>query len=168
MHIILKAAVAKDGAIGKLGTIPWRIKEDMQRFSSDTTGHPCIMGKKTWLSLSDEYRPLPNRPNIVVTSNPSVVNGQAHTASTLPEAIALAKTLPGADRIYLIGGSGIYEEGMALADGMEITEVDQTVPGADAYFPKWFPHEWEEVERVRGYDPGYEFVNYLRVKQSEP
>ena len=93
MRISLLAAVARNGGIGRDGTIPWRIPEDMGRFRALTMGHPVVMGRRTWDSLPDRFQPLPGRRNIVVTRNPDWRAEGAVRAGSLDEALRLAQSL---------------------------------------------------------------------------
>ena len=69
MTVALVAAIARNGVIGRDGAIPWRIPEDVAHFKELTTGHAVVMGRRTWDSLPDRFRPLPDRRNVVVTRN---------------------------------------------------------------------------------------------------
>lgn len=150
--IIIIAAVCLSRIIGINGKIPWRLKHDMQRFKELTTGNICIMGAETWQSLPKAYKPLENRINIVLTSDPSKYNftdfgvelsnsTRLFTLPNLETALKLAKLGSyGKKNIYLCGGERVYKEGWALADRLEITYVSTTVvPGPNdkvAYFPE--------------------------------
>ena len=91
MKISLVAAVARNGVIGRGGTIPWRLPEDMAHFRELTMGHPVIMGRRTWESLPDRFRPLPGRRNVVVTRNPDWHADGAERAGSLEEALELLR-----------------------------------------------------------------------------
>lgn len=124
-------AQTADGVIGRGGTMPWSLPEDMAFFRRTTTGHPVIMGRRTWESFPPRYRPLPGRTNIVITSEPDRVlrgadPGAVRTAPSYPEAVELARTSAGADRIWVVGGGEVYRQ--ALADpGHPVTEALVTV-----------------------------------------
>ena len=79
MKIQLVAAVARGGVIGRQGAVPWRLAEDMAYFRAVTMGQPVVMGRRTWDSLPDRFRPLPGRRNVVVTHNPKVAERSDHT-----------------------------------------------------------------------------------------
>ncbi|MFW6187013.1 MAG: dihydrofolate reductase [Actinomycetota bacterium] len=129
-------AQTEGGVIGRGGTMPWSLPEDMAFFRRTTTGHPVIMGRRTWESFPERFRPLPGRTNIVITSAPErVVEGAGGaavlTASSYPEAVRLARTSPGAERIWVIGGGEVYRQ--ALADPRDpVTEVLLTTVDLDA------------------------------------
>ena len=130
-------AQSPDGIIGRDGGIPWRVPEDLRFFARVTTGHPVIMGRRTWESFPDRFRPLPHRPNIVVTSRPDTVpeDGTSVWAKpSYPEALRLAESMLGAaGEIWAIGGTGIWAAALAeprlpLTRAL-VTTVDLTVTG---------------------------------------
>lgn len=126
-------AQTADGVIGRAGTMPWSLPEDLAFFRRTTTGHPVVMGRRTWESFPERFRPLPGRTNIVITSVPGRVRaaaGTVLTAASYPEAIALARRAPGAERIWVIGGGEVYRQ--ALADPHDpVTEALVTVLDLD-------------------------------------
>ncbi len=126
MSLALVWAEAWGGVIGDGGTIPWHLPEDLARFRELTTGATVVMGRRTWDSLPERFRPLPGRENIVVTRQPEWQAAGARTAHSLEGALALA----GAEAsVWVIGGGEIYREALPLASRLEITEVDLDVPG---------------------------------------
>ncbi len=159
--IALVAAVAHGRVIGRGGTIPWRLPEDMARFRTATMGAPVIMGRRTWDSLPDRFRPLPGRRNVVVTRNPDWRADGAERAGSLTAALAL---VAGADRVSVIGGGELYDEALPLADELLLTEVDVDAPG-DTFFPR-FDHdafaETQREEHVSADGIPYAFVTYRR------
>ncbi|HXV30730.1 MAG TPA: dihydrofolate reductase [Sinorhizobium sp.] len=142
--IVIVVAVAANGVIGREGDLPWRLSTDMKRFKALTIGKPVVMGRKTWASLG---RPLPGRPNIVVTRNPQFVAEGAETApsleAALDEARAHAAAL-GVDEICVIGGAEIYRQSIGMADVLHVTEVQADVEG-DARFPAIDATAFEKV-----------------------
>jgi len=159
--ISLVAAVARGGVIGRDGGIPWRLPEDMQRFRSLTMGHPVVMGRRTWESLPDQFRPLPGRGNVVVTSNPDWSAQGADRAGSIEEAFDLLESEP---RVFVIGGGEIYAAALPFADELVLTEIDADIEG-DTTFPAWDPREFDEVERhERVAEDGtrFAFVRYSR------
>jgi dihydrofolate reductase len=156
--LTLIVARARNGAIGRAGTIPWHAPEDLAFFQRETTGAAVIMGRKTWESLPK--RPLPRRLNIVVTSHPA--DGDAAFV-TLDAAIPTAKAA-GHMRIYGIGGQGIYRALLPLADRLLITEVALDVPDADAFFPAFDAGDWHPAGTLplRADDPTCTLHEYLR------
>lgn len=141
--LTLIVARAKDGAIGKDGTIPWFAPEDLALFQRETTGGVVVMGRKTWESLPK--KPLPRRINIVVTS---AAMPEGEGVQFLPfEAAMLAAKTSRNPRVYGIGGAGIYAALLPLADRLLITEVDIDIPDADAFFPQFDADDWREIAR---------------------
>ena len=142
----LIVARAKNSVIGRDGDMPWRLSTDLKRFRSLTSGKPVIMGRKTWESLP--RRPLPNRPNIVVSRNSDYRAEDAWLTSDLASAYAMASAMAqkaGVDEVFVIGGAGLYEEAIRHADRMHITEVDADIEG-DTYFPSFDDDDWEELD----------------------
>jgi len=155
------AAVARNGVIGREGGIPWHIPEDMARFRALTTGHPVLMGRKTWDSLPDRFRPLPGRRNVVVTRNPVWTADGAERAASLDTALEL---LDDPETVFVIGGASLYDQALPLADDLELTEVDLE-PEGDAFFPAWDREAFEEMSRdARVSEDGtpFAFVTYRR------
>src|SRR3989344_8265108 len=101
--ISLIAAIGKNRELGKGGRLLWHIPEDMRRFKALTLGHPVIMGRKTWESLPQMFRPLPGRTNIVVTRQTGYEASGAIVADSLEAARAAAARAPGADEVFVIG-----------------------------------------------------------------
>ena len=139
MIISMIAAVGKNGAIGCGGALPWHIPEDLKYFKAVTLGKPVVMGRKTFDSIG---RPLPNRRNIVVTRDPAWRAEGVEVAQNLEDALACLKRCP---EVMVIGGGTIYEALLGVADRLYVTDVDQTVPGADAFFPSIDPNDWVET-----------------------
>jgi dihydrofolate reductase len=161
VRLTLVAAVARGGVIGRDGGIPWRIREDMARFRTLTTGHPVVMGRTTWDSLPDRYRPLPGRRNFVLTRNPAWGADGAERVASVEDAL---DALGGADRVFVIGGAEVYAAALPLADELELTEVDLDVEG-DTLFPEWDRSAFEEVQReshVSEDGTPFAFVTYRR------
>ncbi|MBI1210603.1 MAG: dihydrofolate reductase [Alphaproteobacteria bacterium] len=143
-RIALVVAMAENRVIGKDGSLPWRIPEDMTWFREITMGKPCIMGRKTWESLPK--KPLPGRINIVVTRNPDYKAPGATVASSFDEAIAVAMHQK-PDEIAVLGGAQIYAEAMKRADRIYVTRVHKTFDG-DVHFPAIDEREWQATQRV--------------------
>ncbi|GGC86489.1 dihydrofolate reductase [Tersicoccus solisilvae] len=122
-------AQAHGGVIGRDGGMPWHVPEDLRHFSARTTGHPVIMGRTTWESFPDRFRPLPDRTNIVLTRNPEVDPEGAVVAGDLTTALADAARAPGAERVWVIGGSAVFTEAEPLADVAVVTDLDLDVDG---------------------------------------
>jgi dihydrofolate reductase len=156
MSITLVAAVGRNGVIGRHGDLAVRISDDLRRFKALTMGHPMVMGRKTWDSMGG---PLPGRRSIVITRDPSWRAEGAEVTHSVPSALELAGSGP----VFVVGGGEIYSQTLALADALELTEVDQYLEG-DVFFPILDRSAWAEVSR----EPrdGYAFVRYERTGQA--
>lgn len=132
-------AQTTSGVIGKDGTMPWQLPEDMKHFSQTTTGHPVIMGRRTWESFPEKYRPLPGRTNIVVTRNEKWASSPeaqgAVVVSTLDAALLESQFAPGGQKVWIVGGGEIYRQSMGIANLAVITIIDTDVEG-DTYAPE--------------------------------
>ena len=155
-EIVIIAAVAKNRVIGKDNRLLWNIPEDMAHFKALTTGQTVVMGRKTWESLPERFRPLPNRRNIVISRQADYAAPGAEVATSLEMALNSAST---AERVFIIGGEQIYRQAMPLADRLEITEVDGE-PDGDAWFPEIAAVDWEKQQKSAG--DGYAFVTCRR------
>lgn len=121
-------AEAYGGVIGAEGGMPWHVPEDLAHFKDVTLGAPVVMGRKTWDSLPERFRPLAGRDNIVVTRQQDWSEEGARRAATVAEAVR------GLDRVWIIGGAEIFRQVIGDADRLEVTELDLDVDG-DAYAP---------------------------------
>lgn len=169
---IIAACDAKHG-IGKQGTIPWNLKPDMEHFRSVTVGHSpsgkqnaVIMGKTTWLSLPEKFRPLPNRLNIVLSFDPLELPDGVRLAATLDEALHIASQDQAVNEIFVIGGGSVYAQTIQdpRCQTVYLTEVDHdyecdtffpTIPGG---FVRSVGHEDVTPEGIT-----YRFVRYDRA-----
>lgn len=147
MRLSLIAAIADNGIIGRNGGLPWRLSNDLRYFRSVTMGKPVIMGRRTFESIG---KPLPGRPNVVVSGTPGFAPDGVTVAPDLDAAIAAAEALAaeaGADEILVIGGGALYEAALARADRLYLTEVHAEIEG-DVHFPPVARLEWREVSRI--------------------
>ncbi len=176
MELVLIAAVAANNVIGKDNKIPWHFKEDIQRFRQLTMGHPILMGRKTFDSLPDRFRPLPGRLNVVLTRNAEY---RASTGVVLPiytparkQAVAgvvlyssldeALQRLQDNEQVYVIGGEQVYQQAMPLAQRLEITQVHKDYAG-DAFFPTINPEEWRRSMSIKSINnDNYSFITYRR------
>ncbi|THF61555.1 dihydrofolate reductase [Pseudothauera rhizosphaerae] len=161
-ELVLIAAVARNGVIGRENALPWRLKADLAHFKAVTTGHPVLMGRKTWESLG---RPLPGRRNLVVSRDPA---WQAAGAERFPSPAAALAAAKGAERVFVIGGADLYRQLIDQADTVMLTEVWADVEG-DARFPEFDRPQFEELAREsRQADAdnefGFDFVTYRRIR----
>ncbi len=156
--ISLIVARDRNGAIGKDNDIPWHAPEDLKFFKRETLGGAVVMGRNTWESLP--FKPLKNRLNIVVTSQSDIAE---NCCGSVAEAIELAQS-EGYQRIYGMGGAGIYRAMLPLADRLLVTEVALTVQDPDTYFPEFGEDEWELRTRyeLRSENPACIAHEYLR------
>ena len=155
-------AVAQNGIIGDRNSLLWHISEDMRFFRRTTSGHPVIMGRKTFEALPGGA--LPRRRNIVVSRNAGYSAPGIETAPSLHEAIALADDAP---EIMIIGGGEIYSQAMDIAHRLYITSVDADVADADTFFPEISPCRWTPAHTSESFtDPRsgatYRFIDYKR------
>jgi len=150
--ISIIVAVAKGGAIGKEGKMPWKIPGEQRQFKDLTTGHVVIMGRTSYEEIG---HPLPERTNIVVSKTKVFSGENLYTVKSLQEAIERA----GQEEIFIAGGAEIFQEALPLADKIYMTYVDMEVPDADRFFPDFPEEEYtrEELEKVGGE------TSYLRV-----
>ena len=160
--INIVVAKASNNVIGAKNDLIWHLPNDLKHFKSLTSGHPIIMGRKTFESVG---RPLPNRTNIVVTRDQNWNAEDIEIASSLQKAIEAAKKID--DDIYILGGGNIYKQAIEFTDVLYITEVHHEFDG-DTYFPEIDSDEWEEVEREdfkkdEKHLYAYSFVTYKRI-----
>jgi dihydrofolate reductase len=143
--IVLVVAVALNGVIGREGDLPWRLPSDLRRFKQLTIGRPVVMGRRTYQSIG---RPLPGRPNIVVTRDAAFRPEGTIVAGSLEEALDRARAEARAlevDEICVIGGGDIYRQTIGSADVVHLTEVQADVEG-DTRFPMIDPAVFEVVQ----------------------
>jgi dihydrofolate reductase len=156
-------AQAADGAIGLRNGIPWRVPEDSAHFKAVTTGHPVIMGRRTWDSLPDAWRPLPGRTNIVLSRDASWQADGAVVARELDAAIETALAA-GSGEVWIIGGANVYAEAAGIATVAVVTELDLEVDG-DAFAPV-LGAEWsrESSDPVEGWHSSRTGIRYRIVR----
>jgi dihydrofolate reductase len=160
--INLMVACAENRVKGRENSLPWRIPEDLEYFHAETAGQTIILGRicyQTWPKAREDGRRL-----IVVTSDASLAADGVRTAHSVPEALKIAKTMPG--EIFVNGGERIYAEILALNRPMrlKLTLVHADVPG-DRYFPEWRHLEWCEVSRRESSDANYRYTFFTLERQ---
>lgn len=153
MKIALIAAMAANRVIGAENRLPWHLPEDLKRFKNLTSGHPIIMGRKTFESLG---RPLPNRLNIVVSRQKDLVLTGAVVVPSLEDAYATARQhiidqKPDYE-VFVIGGAEIYAQALTNADRIYLTLIEREVQG-DAHFPEISAEIFREVSREHRSEP---------------
>ncbi len=142
MRLNLIYAHAKGGVIGAQGGMPWHLPEDLAHFKATTMGAPVIMGRKTWDSIPEPFRPLPGRRNIVITRQSAWRAPGAEVASGLSAALELLRDEA---EVWVMGGAQIYAQAAPLAQRAVITEIDLDVAG-DAFAPE-LDASWRETAR---------------------
>jgi dihydrofolate reductase len=155
LHMIY--ARARNGVIGKQGQLPWHLPEDLAHFKRTTQGQAVVMGRVTWESLPEKFRPLPGRTNVVVSRQTSFKALGAQVVSSLEAAMAL---FPSTAVVWLIGGAQLYAQALPLASQIVVTEIDADFEG-DAFAPSLSPTEWTETKRsshVSAQGLGYHLV----------
>lgn len=143
MKKIIIAAMDEEKAIGKNGEIPWHYPEDLKQFRELTTGNSVIMGRKTYFSLPEDFRPLPDRENIVLTRGDPKIDASVKIVNSLEDAFDQASS----DKVFIAGGASVYEQTLAIADEMILTRVPGTHNG-DTFFPEWDEQAWK-LEKSR-------------------
>ncbi len=138
-ELTIVVAVDKQNGIGVNNQLPWHLPEDLAHFKRITSGHPILMGRKTFESIG---RPLPNRRNIVITRNASWQHDGVERAGSVEQAIALC----GSDPAFVIGGAQIFAESLPLVERLIVTEIDGTF-NCDTFLPPIDPAQWVQVSR---------------------
>ena len=169
MKMAMIVAMDEDGCIGKQGDLPWRLKSDMIRFKTLTEAdgfNAVIMGRKTWDSLPDSFRPLPERVNIVMSRDANWSHEDADVALYHGRAIEIAYA-EACDECWVIGGAQIYEMFLDRVDEIHITTVHTTGSG-DVKFPEWDQSLWSEeiIERTDADDENEFSTTYSIWKKS--
>jgi dihydrofolate reductase len=168
MQLNLIYARARNGVIGKQGTLPWHLPEDLAHFKRTTLGCPVIMGRKTWDSIPVKFRPLPGRTNVVVSRQLDWHEDGALPANNMLEALSICEHMsiildPSPEQIWVIGGAQIYAEALPLAKRIVVTEIDTDFEG-DAFAPvlgaEWIETALEHHTSKTGL--AFSFVTYLR------
>lgn len=152
-------AIDAQRGIGLNNALPWRLPEDLAFFKRTTTGHPIIMGRKTFDSIG---KPLPNRRNIVITRNPDWRHEGVEAVGSLEEAARLA----GEGQAFVIGGAQIFAEALPRVQRLIVTEIEKTF-ACDTFLPLIDPAQWRETAREKHHseanDCDFSFVTYERI-----
>ena len=168
-RVSLLAALAANRVIGKNNTLPWHLPEDLKRFKSLTMGHTIVMGRKTHESIG---RVLPGRHNVVVSRQTGLIVPGAVVVHSLQAALEQVDSASAtADELFIIGGAILYEQSLALAQRMYLTEIQKDFEG-DARFPEFNRDDWIELSRERHVSAGtmqltYHFVVLERKNMRE-
>ena len=166
----LIVAVAQNNAIGRNNELLWHISEDLKYFKSTTTGHPVIMGRKTYESIG---RPLPGRRNIVLTRGemeiPPVKNPQTTSMEVVHSLEQVYKIASGEGEFFVMGGGMLYNETFGKADYLYLTKIYAVAEDADTFFPEVRESEWDvvresELMHDEENDIDFKFIVYKRKK----
>lgn len=161
MTISIITAMAKNRVIGKDNTLPWQLPADLKRFKEITTGHPVIMGRKTYESIG---KALSGRKNIIITKQKNYSAENCFIVNSIDEAISLVKD---EKEIFFIGGAEIYRQILPRANRLYLTLIKKEFAG-DVYFPEIRWNEWKEISRQKGYVDNnnpyeHEFLVFERI-----
>ncbi|MGN8554036.1 UNVERIFIED_CONTAM: dihydrofolate reductase [Microbacterium sp. SLM126] len=159
-------AEASGGVIGAQGGLPWHVPEDLAHFKEVTSGAPVVMGRRTWESLPDGFRPLPGRRNIVVTRSGEWTAPGAERSASLEAALATAAD-SSPEWIWVIGGGELFRESIGSADRLEVTELDLAVDG-DTFAPD--RSDWRTVaaEPAEGWNTSRSGIRYRFLRLERP
>ncbi len=141
MKIAMIAAMANNRVIGLDNDMPWHLPDDLKFFKANTTGKPVIMGRKTFESIGS--RPLPNRPNIVISRNAELSIPGVQVFQSVDEAL---QGLESVEEVIIMGGGQLYQQMLPRADRLYLTLIDVQLEG-DTFFPDWTKMAWNELER---------------------
>lgn len=168
MKIALVVALGLNNEIGANGKLLWHLPADLKRFKEITSGHHVLMGRKTYESIPEKFRPLPNRVNIILTTNKNFKAANCIVVHTIKEAIAIAKNAR-ENELMIIGGGEIYTLAIPFATTLYITKVNSNFSEADTFFPKWNTEEFVETENIFfEKDEKNEFdFNYIKLEKKE-
>jgi len=162
MKIAMIAAMANNRVIGLDNDMPWHLPDDLKFFKAMTTGKPVIMGRKTFESIGS--RPLPNRPNFVISRQADFNAEGVNVFSSVDGALA---ELVDAEEVIIMGGGQLYNEMLPKADKLYLTQIDANING-DTFFPDWTKMQWQEVAREHHaiderHQYAFDFVTLQRV-----
>lgn len=145
MKVSLVAAIARNGVIGRGNSLPWKLRGDLRSFKNRTMGHHVIVGRKTFESFGG--KPLPGRPHVIVSRDPSYTVAGCTVVPTVDAALAVAHAAGEAEAM-VIGGAQLYTLALPLVDTMYLTRVQADVEG-DVYFPRFDETQWRVQEESR-------------------
>lgn len=166
MQISMIAAMGSNRTIGKDNDIPWHLPDDFQYFKSTTQGHYVLMGRKNFESLPPKFKPLPNRPNVVISRNQAYEADGAEVVFSLESALEIARQ-HNEPEAFIIGGGEIYKLGLAYAQKIYLTEINAEFNG-DTHFPEFDKRQWKEVSRKHHpaderHKYSFDFVIYEKI-----
>lgn len=160
------AAMSENHVIGKNNQLPWHLPADLRHFKNITTGHPILMGRKTYQSIG---KPLPNRINLILTHDKTFKADGCLVVSSIEEALQSAPCM-GSEEVFVIGGAEVYKQLMPSIQRLYLTIIHHTFVG-DAYFPQIKSQEWREIKREDHLPDNenpyaYSFINLTRDTKS--
>ncbi|MDP3470062.1 MAG: dihydrofolate reductase [Daejeonella sp.] len=161
MNINLIVAIDEKNGIGKNNLLPWHLPADLKHFKTITTGHPIIMGRKTFDSIG---KALPNRRNIVISRQSGLKIPGVEICSSLNNAIELCKD---EKDVFVIGGAQIFEQALPVSDVIYLTIIHEDFD-ADVFFPEINMAGWKEKEKIH-HEPdeknlySYSFIKYKKA-----
>lgn len=159
--ISIIAAIGKNRELGKDNKLLWHISEDFKRFKELTMNKVVIMGRKTYESLPEKFRPLPNRVNVVVTRDLNYKNEGIIVCKSIEAALRQAQGKPSKE-VFIIGGASIYEQGIKYADKLYLTLVDKEFPEADTFFPDYSGFKIIKEEKNQNEEYSFKFVELIK------
>jgi dihydrofolate reductase len=159
--IAIVVAHAGNGVIGRHGGLPWHLPTDLKHFKELTSGHTVVMGRRTYESLPDRFRPLPNRRNLVLSTNPGYVARGAEVHTSFESALDVCD-----GDCFVIGGEATYRQALPISERVYATQLEADHDG-DAWFPDLPEAEWRCVdtsEPLTENDQRFTFRTYDRVR----
>ena len=162
-HISIIVAHSKNMVIGKGNDLIWKIPNDQARFKNLTMGHPVIMGRKTWESIPEKFRPLPGRTNFIITRDSSYSAPGATVTTSIENALASAQQALGNEEIFVVGGGEIYKAALPFTERLYITMVDKEVEG-DTFFPAYSNIFTKKISEESGEFEGLKY-SYLILER---
>ncbi len=166
MKISLIAALTRNRVIGKNNDLPWRLPDDMKYFMATTKGHFVIMGRKNYESIPTKFRPLPERENLILTTQRDFQAPGCTLIHSLEEGINISRKGK-EEELFIIGGAEVYKLALPFATHLYLTEIDAEVDG-DAFFPPIDTKQWKEISRVHHAQDvrhrfAFDFVVYSKI-----
>lgn len=140
--ISMIAAAGENNTLGKEGDLLWHLPDDFKRFKKLTSGHPIIMGRKTFDTFP---KLLPDRTHIIITRQKDFEAEGCIVVNSMEKALEHAKKAKGHEEIWIIGGGEIYALGLPIADKIELTRIHHKFEGGDAFFPEFDLKNWDLV-----------------------
>ncbi len=166
MKISMIAAMSRNRVIGKDNDIPWHLPDDFKFFKDTTKHHHVIMGRKNYESLPHKFKPLPDRPNVIITRQANYPVEGAQVVPSLEAALEIARKA-GEQEAFIIGGGEIYKLGLDIAEIIYLTEIDGEIAG-DVFFPEFNKALWKEIDRRHHpaderHKFAFDFVTYEKI-----